>query len=183
MKSKTMKSKQSRCHGLHAHELGARLQNAYLELKRARLKRTPHREKLIEFLVKNHGPFSKEEIQKNLSKNFHDEMDGVTLYRNLSGLEKIGLLRRSEFGDGISRYEFQESTQLHHHHVVCTSCKKVDSLDSCTLKEIESPVAQMGYTQIRHSLEFFGICRDCQKPKNIRKRNKIAVASKPRFSP
>jgi Fur family ferric uptake transcriptional regulator len=142
-------------------ELNA-LEKAYASLKKAGLKRTPNRERILKFLISNHGPFSKEEIQKALPSV---DFDSVTLYRNLSQFEKIGLLSRSEFGDGVSRYEFQDDLEHHHHHVICTECRKVESLDSCELPKLESMARRLGFSKIRHSLEFYGICQDCSPEK------------------
>lgn len=135
-------------------------EEAWIVLKKAGLKRTPNRENLLLFLIENHGPFSKDEIMKALPKL---NMDGVTLYRNLAHFEEIGLLRRSEFGDGVSRYEFQAHPDEHHHHVVCTKCRRVDNVDHCDLPKLELIVKRLGYSKIRHSLEFYGVCEDCTK--------------------
>lgn len=131
-------------------------------IRTAGLRRTPGREKILHFLIENHGPFSIEELQRSLS---WAKLDGVTFYRNLSQFEKIGLVRRIEFGDGFSRYEFQSSPEEHHHHVICTQCRKVESLSHCEIPKIETQVKRLGYSKIKHSLEFFGICSDCSGKK------------------
>jgi Fe2+ or Zn2+ uptake regulation protein len=128
-------------------------------LRKAGLKRTPNRESLLGFLIKNHGPFSKEEIQKALA---HESMDSVTLYRNLAHFEEIGVIRRTEFGDGISRYEFQIHPDHHHHHVICVQCRKVDTLEICDLSRFDKMAEQLGYSKVKHSLEFYGICKSCR---------------------
>jgi Fe2+ or Zn2+ uptake regulation protein len=145
----------------HVHiDVNHLLESACVILRNAGLKRTPNRESLLRFLIENHGPFSKEEIQKALPK---EDFDSVTLYRNLASFEELGLVRRSEFGDGVSRYEFQSHPDNHHHHIVCTTCHKVDSLDSCSLPKLDEVVEKFGYSKVRHSLEFFGVCKDCSR--------------------
>ncbi|MFZ9595321.1 MAG: Fur family transcriptional regulator [Bdellovibrionia bacterium] len=134
------------------------LEESFEVLRQFGLKRTPHRESLLRFLIKNHGPFSKDQIQASLS---HENWDGVTLYRNLASFEEVGLVRRTEFGDGISRYEFQRSPEHHHHHIICTKCRRVDSLDSCLLPDLDKRVGALGYSNVKHSLEFFGVCLHC----------------------
>src|ERR1700745_3455318 len=92
--------------------------NYYLqEMKEHELKVTPARKVIIESLLKNHGPFSAEEIQKKFIKK---KSDLATTYRALTSLEEVKLLRRCEFGDGIARYELADHTEEHHHHhLVC----------------------------------------------------------------
>jgi Fur family ferric uptake transcriptional regulator len=63
-------------------------------------------------------------------------------------------------GDGITRYELKG--EHHHHHVVCKRCKLVKPIDKCGITVIESWVKKMGYTDVAHRLEFFGICPHCQ---------------------
>lgn len=161
-KKQSAKKRTASSPGTHAH---ARRRNTVSVLEpaldamwKAGLRRTPGREYLLRFLIENHGPFSKDEIQKALPSS---DLDSVTLYRNLSHFEKIGLIRRSEFGDGISRYEFQPNSEEHHHHVICTECRKVESLEHCEIPKLETLVMSMGYSKVRHSLEFYGICSDC----------------------
>jgi Fur family ferric uptake transcriptional regulator len=147
-------------HSPISNDINATLDATFAALRSAGLKRTPNRENLIRFLIQNHGPFSKDEIMKALPKG---DFDGVTLYRNLARLEENGILRRSEFGDGISRYEFQSHPEDHHHHIVCTGCRRIDSLDSCVLPKLDAIIEELGYSKVRHSLEFFGLCTSCTK--------------------
>lgn len=134
------------------------LTKALSTLQKFKLKRTKTREILLEFLIEKHGPFSIEEIRQALKRK---ELDLVTVYRCVQAFEKIGLVRRCEFGDGIARFEFQGEEGCHHHHVICVECRKTENLDDCRLPKLEGEVKRLGYSEIRHSLEFFGVCRDC----------------------
>ncbi len=160
MKRKINLRKRSNALAHASNDYAASLEEACVTMRSFGLKRTHNRENLLRFLIENHGPFSKDEIKKALPK---DDLDSVTLYRNLASFEEIGLVRRSEFGDGISRYEFQAHPDEHHHHIVCMSCRKVDSLDDCALPKLDAIGEMLGYTKVRHSLEFFGMCRDCTR--------------------
>ncbi len=126
-------------------------------LKQAGYKRTAHREALIRFFIKNQGPFSTDTVQ-GMNKN----LDKVTIYRSLAKFEEINLLRRIDFGDGIIRYESNLRDSDHHHHVVCIKCSKVEAIEHCEINGIEQIEKQTGFTSLRHSLEFFGVCPQCQ---------------------
>jgi Fur family ferric uptake transcriptional regulator len=145
------------CHPDHSHEQA--LHRALEVMKTSSLKGTQARVALLEFLTEKHGPFSPEDLHNILKEK---NMDLVTIYRTLASFEKIGLVRRCDFGDGVSRYEF-ESEKNHHHHVVCRNCKKVENLDKCSAKGIQKLVEDMGYTSVSHNMEFFGICSDCRR--------------------
>jgi Fur family ferric uptake transcriptional regulator len=109
--------------------------------------------------VQHHGPFSAKELHGALKRS---ELDGVTTYRILAAFEDAGLVRRCDFGDGIARFEYHDPKELHHHHhVVCVDCKKVEMLDNCQLSPLEKRVTDLGYSNVRHILEFRGRCRAC----------------------
>ena len=129
------------------------------ELKKNELKLTVPRKSILEVLAKEHGPFTADEIQKQMPKK---TCDTATIYRSLSSMEEAGLLRRCEFGDGIARYELREpNDEHHHHHLICRVCKKVDIIDDEEIEKIDKFATQKGYSQVSHILEFFGVCPNC----------------------
>ena len=133
------------------------LNEALDALKNASLRQTQPRIQLLEALISTHGPFSVDEILQlpNLKT-----LDRVTVYRCLSTFEELGLVRRCEFGDGTSRYEYA-SEEHHHHHIVCKQCRKSQVIEACIPDSLTQVVKKMGYSQVSHSLEFFGICKNC----------------------
>ncbi len=145
---------------------GALLAGAMEELTRRGLRQTRPRMALLEALIAEHGPFSVDELLKLPSLK---GLDRVTVYRCMSAFEDAGLVSRCEFGDGSSRYEFASGGH-HHHHVVCKRCRRTESLpesfDACVPKALLSQVAALGFAEVSHTMEFFGVCGDCQrKPK------------------
>ena len=142
------------------HSQDAHLKHLIEELRRYQLRVTEARIAILQVLVEKHGPFTVEEIYKQITKK---TCDLATIYRSLSSLEKTGLIRRCEFGDGTARYELSEHENHHHHHLICRYCKKFEVLDDCELQEIDRVAKKRGYEEISHSLEFFGICPACQE--------------------
>jgi Fur family ferric uptake transcriptional regulator len=129
------------------------------DLQKAHLRVTDSRVAVLEALLGQHGPFTVEEIHSRLVKKI---CDLATVYRSLGSLEKAGMIRRCEFGDGTARYELSESeSHHHHHHVICRKCKKIVVLDGCELADIDRIAQNRGFQDITHSLEFFGICAQC----------------------
>ena len=127
-------------------------------LKKASLSRTKSREALLKVLLEKHGPFSVEELHSFIKKQ---RVDIVTVYRCLTAFEKMHLVKRCDFGDGIARYEMNLHSH-HHHHVICRNCRKAENIEDCEVARLEALVAERGYLEVSHNLEFFGICRDCQ---------------------
>jgi Fur family ferric uptake transcriptional regulator len=77
-------------------------------------------------------------------------------------MEEIQLVRRCDFGDGAYRYEVSIGGE-HHHHVICRSCHGVQTLDRCMAEGLERVAREMGYVDVSHTLELFGICSKCQQ--------------------
>lgn len=142
------------------HDLENQLKRSLSVLRDGNLKITKPRRVILSTLIQEHGPFTMEEIHQRIRR---EACDLVTVYRCLATLEKVGLVRRCDFGDGSSRYEFSCCDSHHHHHIICKKCRKVETLDTCLVETLEKSVREMGYTKVSHSLEFFGICVSCQK--------------------
>jgi Fur family transcriptional regulator, ferric uptake regulator len=134
------------------------------EVRKSRLRVTEPRMAILQALLSKHGPFTVDEIYQRVTK---EVCDLATIYRSLSSLEKTGLIKRCEFGDGSARYELSAREKSHHHHhVICKLCKKIEVLDDCELKDIDRFAIRSGFTEVTHSLEFFGICLNCKKSQN-----------------
>lgn len=130
-----------------------------VEMKKSHLKVTEPRKAILHALIESHGPYTVEEIHKLITRRI---CDLATVYRCLGSLEKAGLIKRCDFGDGTARYELATKSEHHHHHVVCKVCKRIDVLDDCELQDLNRVPRKMGYTDVSHSLEFFGVCPQCR---------------------
>ena len=131
-------------------------------LRRQSRKITGPRQAILEILRRHRHPMTNREIFAAMSKG---RCDLATIYRAIHLLEKIGMVKRFDFGDGAARFELVgEGDDGHHHHLICTRCAEVIEIDECFLREIESRIAaQNGFQAVTHRLEFFGICPACQR--------------------
>ncbi len=138
-------------------QAGLQLEAALQTLRDRRYRITPARREILHILTHEHGPFSAEDLQSRI-----EGADLVTVYRTLAMLDKTGLARRCDFGDGAYRYEFNTG-DAHHHHVICRACGKVEIVAPCLSEPLDRFAEKMGYAEVTHTLEFFGICPACQK--------------------
>jgi len=122
---------------------------------------TEPRKAILEILTREHGPFTAEELHGLMEKGV---CDLVTVYRCLTAMEEIALVRRCDFGDGSYRYEFNTG-EHHHHHIICRECHGVQTLDFCVADSLERMARQIGYANVTHTLEIFGVCAQCQRKK------------------
>ena len=133
------------------------IQKAEKLIKEKSLSVTEPRKNILAFLLKNHGPFSMEEIHDGLGKK---ACDLATVYRSIVQFENSNLVERRYLGDEVLRYEYKDTVH-HHHHIVCRICKSVSQMKYCFISEIEQMIRDKGYSDIAHSLEFFGVCAKC----------------------
>ncbi len=90
--------------------------------------------------------------------------DLSTVYRNLSLLVSLGLVRSVALHERSRRYE-AVTEGPHRHRTVCRGCGRIDSFEPprCDLSRIEEEIrARLGFRVTDHSLEFFGACRQCE---------------------
>lgn len=144
-------------HPKHPPDECADLALCLAEMKKSRLKITAPRKALLHALIESHGPYTAENLHQRVTPKV---CDLVTIYRTLASLEKAGLIQRCDFGDGTARYELAGKNH-HHHHVVCRQCRQIEVLDDCALENLNRVPQKLGYTDISHSLEFFGLCPAC----------------------
>jgi len=86
----------------------------------------------------------------------------VTIYRNLKLLVQVGMV--CELQSGQNEHCYTRYRGAHHHHLICQACARVIDVGSCDISSLESDLAKKTGFDIReHRLEFYGLCRHCQK--------------------
>lgn len=102
---------------------------------------------------------------KNIRTGMDYKMDKVTLYRALEDFTKSKIVTKVNLQNSATYYEFLHKNQ-HHHHIVCEKCWKIEDIENCNQTNIQKKVlkSSKGFSSITsHSLEFFGICKFCNK--------------------
>lgn len=86
----------------------------------------------------------------------------TTVYRHLALLTDEGRLDALQTADGELVYRRCHSEQ-HHHHVVCRVCGRGTEVELPDLERwAESTAAALGYSDVSHTVEIFGVCADCR---------------------
>jgi Fur family ferric uptake transcriptional regulator len=86
----------------------------------------------------------------------------TTVYRHLALLTDDGQLDALQTADGELVYRRCHSEQ-HHHHVVCRRCGRGSEVELPDLERwAESTASALGYTDVTHTVEIFGLCADCR---------------------
>ncbi len=90
------------------------------------------------------------------------EIDKATVFRNLNDMVTANLLRRSELGDHVWRFEIiaeEEQAHTSHPHFVCVDCGTVSCMQEIELTN-KSKTASRRFGQVTEIL-LRGHCRDC----------------------
>lgn len=123
------------------------------------IKRTPARRKVMEFLSNSNAPVDILDIYAFLKKE-KLSTNKVTVYRIIDFLHTNGIIERLEFGEGKFRYEIKKGD---HHHLVCKKCGSVADIEDKFMHSLEKEIYETkGFIVKNHSMEFFGICKNCQ---------------------
>lgn len=131
-------------------------------LRQESRKLTGPRRAILQVLGEQARPLTNKEIFLALPKG---HCDLATIYRSVQMLERLGLVKRFDFGDGAARFALlTEGCDSHQHHLVCTQCRRLVEVGECIVRELEARVAAASqFKSVTHRLEFFGICPACQK--------------------
>lgn len=137
------------------------------ELRKAGLKVTLPRVKILEILEKNAlRHMSAEDMYKALLESGED-IGLATVYRVLTQFESAGLVTRHHFEGGHSVFEINEGG--HHDHIVCVKCGRVDEFVDKLIEQRQQHIAaETGYEMTDHSLYIYGICPQCREEINSR---------------
>jgi Fur family ferric uptake transcriptional regulator len=85
----------------------------------------------------------------------------ATVYRHLRQLQQWGLVRCRHLPSGEALFA---PTERDDHHLTCVDCGTTQRLAHCPVHAMELPQADMaGFLPLFHTLEFFGLCPDCQR--------------------
>src|SRR6185437_15866418 len=96
------------------------------------LRATPSRLAVLELLRSTDAPMSHGDVADRLASQAWDR---ATIYRNLTDLAEAGLVRRTDVGDHVWRFEAlsDEHERESHPHFVCTECGTVECLPGIEL--------------------------------------------------
>lgn len=126
---------------------------------------TRTRRRLVEILARAGMPLALPEIVRG-----RKDLAPSSVYRNLAWLEDVGLIRRVAAEDGFGRYELSEDLTGHHHHLICSSCGRVEDVDIPSEVErrldrtLDGLARRARFATVSHRLDLIGLCGACAGP-------------------
>jgi len=105
---------------------------------------------------------SAQDIHQKLVAQDH-KVGLTTVYRTLQQMAEAGAIDTLYDDSGETLYRAC-ATDDHHHHLVCTSCRRTVEIDGGPVEDWAAETAKkFGYEKSGHTAEIFGLCGDCQK--------------------
>ena len=124
---------------------------------------TDNRRQLVGLLAAAEAPVTIPEILDR-----RPDLAQSSVYRNLSVLERAGVVQRIVTNDEWARYELAETlTANHHHHVICSACGKVQDftvslkLERLIEESLNQVATDSGFLVDHHRLDLVGRCQQC----------------------
>ena len=126
------------------------------------LKSTRQREIILDEFLRAGEHLSTEDLYLRLRRE-HPHIGYATVHRTLKLFAECGIAEPRHFGDGQTRYE-SSADEEHHDHLICTVCGAIVEFENPQIEALQESVArQHGFRILRHRMELYGCCRQCQK--------------------
>ncbi|WP_078430878.1 peroxide-responsive transcriptional repressor PerR [Alkalihalobacterium alkalinitrilicum] len=137
-----------------------RLQEAIDSLKTTKVRMTPQRHAILEYLYESMIHPTADDIYKALEGRFPN-MSVATVYNNLRMFKEVGIVKELTYGDSSSRFD---CVTTEHYHVICTDCGKIVDFHYPGLDEVETLAEHVtNFDVSNHRMEIYGICPECKK--------------------
>ena len=116
---------------------------------------------ILEAVEQADGHISAEDIYIQV-RNRYQYMNISTVYRTLELLDKLGLVIKTDFGEG--RVKYHPADKGHHHHLVCQQCGAIIDIDESTLSRLQDVLfARYRFSASLRHVAIFGLCENCRE--------------------
>ncbi len=118
---------------------------------------TPQRFVILDYLLRNHGHPTAEEIHESINRN-DPRASLATVYKSLHALAKAGLIREVALEGTAARFE---SNTRRHHHFVCERCGRVEDVEWFDVPQVARRATRKGRKVSSYEVVLRGLCSAC----------------------
>ncbi len=123
---------------------------------------------MVRYIFSKHNHFDADQLIDEMKQEGF-QVSRATIYRTLSKLVDAGLLRRLDIG-ARTHYE-HDYGYPQHDHLVCHNCSKMIEFQHTTMENLMKEVCNSyGFHYQGHSFVIRGLCSDCNRMKNTKRR-------------
>ena len=124
-----------------------------------KVRRTRSQERILNLLKALNQSVSAQEIYIQL-RNQDQSMGLATVYRSLDALKLEGVIQVRTLATGESLYSLVQEDR---HHLTCLQCGNSIPISECPVHDLEKELTcSYEFKIYYHTLEFFGLCTNCQ---------------------
>ncbi len=132
------------------------------EIREAGLRVTGPRISVLTILAEANTPLSHAQVADMLEES---AVDRATVFRNLQDLAEVGMLKRTDLGDHVWRYELASGHGAHpgdrHPHFVCSNCAAVSCIAGATVTVKAPRTAPATLRKGAFEVHLRGVCDAC----------------------
>jgi Fur family transcriptional regulator, ferric uptake regulator len=122
--------------------------------------RTRSQERILTVLKDLDRGISAQDLYLDLRRR-EEGLGLATIYRALEALKLDGVIQVRTLASGESLYSTMQEDR---HHMTCLQCGSSIMIDHCPVHELEQRLHRSHQFKIfYHTLEFYGICNECQE--------------------
>lgn len=130
-------------------------------LRRAGLRATPQRLRVLATLTEHQGHLTAEEIATHAQVS-DPQLNLSTVYRTLDRLIERGLVVVTDLGEGVREFELLDSPP--HHHLICQRCGSALQIGDEVFEPLRQQLRERyGFDPRMDHFAIFGICQDCRR--------------------
>lgn len=126
----------------------------------AGLRATEHRTQVLFCMSRAKQPMTVYELTDLLRKKYN--IDQATIYRNLISLTETGLIRKLDFNDGQSLYEFEDGRLSP--QIICRKCKAIEKIEGVAMEAVLKKIIQKSKKfkiTNDYTVQVYGLCKQC----------------------
>lgn len=121
---------------------------------------TKQRVVVAEALARAKTALSAQQLHARIRPRF-PRLGLATVYRALEAQVESGMATRIERSG--HEHAYFACDPRHHHHLICTSCERVEDVSEAVLGPVLRAVRDRHSFQVDHArLDFYGLCRECR---------------------
>ena len=140
-----------------------RLDEMLHKLKSRGFRVTPQRLAVLRIVAESDDHPSVEEIYEKVTSEF-PTTSLATVYKIIGLLKGLNEILELGFPDESNRYDGRKP--FPHPHAICMKCRKILDPELKSFDDLKQEIGmKTGFKIIHHSLDFFGLCRECQEKK------------------
>ena len=139
-------------------------------LQKEGYKLTNQRRDILKAIIDNFQEHLSSEDVYNIVSKENPEIGIATVYRTMQLFEKLNIVYKINFDDGLSRYELNLGTENHHHHhLICLGCGKVIEVKLDLLEALEDEIENdVCFKILDDNVKFYGYCNECIKKTEVK---------------